>query len=325
MRTPLVLAAALLAGCTQPKPPPRPAYRPITSKPEPLETVVARVNANADRMPAGVQLSASVVVEGGFFDEDGKEHRLDGRGSLTFRKPNDLYVRIKHDLGGVVAEIGSNRERFWLSLYQDKVIRWGRHANLRRTDVRKDLSIRPDQLIAALGLTRLPTPSDGYIGPSYIASGGAAPHTLDPQCVLQYLWPLGDGRVRIDREYSISRVEPFLTTRIVSKDSLGQNSWEATLADLRAVGIEDKVIEPPAPILPHRIHLRLSKEDRFLGLELANARIMPVTSRIRQKGWPDLDPKAVPKDWQCIQVDAKYQETKTTRPSSKPSTTGPAS
>ena len=308
----MTLAGVALVGCNPPTPAPPP---PIPPEPEPVATVIKRVNRNADRMPAGVLLTSPVRVEAGLIDKDGKEHHIDGDGWLRFAKPNKLHVEIKHGLGYKLFEIGSDGQRYWVWDKEGKTVWWGKYAHLHEPGVR-DMPVRPDQVIAALGLTRLPALSSPLLGPWYQVTDRPLPYTLHPQCKLGYFMMLEDGRLSLDREYGISRVSPFLVERIEFRDKYGQVSCVATLARLGEVGVKKDAVEGPGPLMPQRVYLRLAKKSNFLILDVKRPSLKPMTRRLRD-GWYPFEPEA---GWDVIQIDRSRDEPPASAPTSRAST-----
>ncbi len=300
----LVVGVGVMAGIAGCPEPPRPPPAPPLDEPEPVSAVIAHVNANADRMPPDVLLFSRVDIQAGWFDDDGEEHRLDGGGDLKFVKPRKLLLVIKHDLGGRLAEVGSDGERYWLWYEKDKTLWWCKHEHLDKPRFR-DMPIRPDQLIVALGLTRLPSGSGPLWGPWYRATGGRIPHTLNPACRLGYFSRSPDGAVRLDRDYYVSQVSPFLAERIEFRDKFGALACEATLAHLDETGIKNDAIEGPAPFMPYEIWLRLSARRSFLSVKLKAPRIQALPPLIRKRGWWKMAP---PAGTEIIQIDKEYDQ-----------------
>jgi len=311
-----------LAGCAKPVPRPPPV---LPEEPEPTQTVVDRFNANAERMPEGVLLySPRVEVQAGFFDEEGQEHVFDGEGKLLFVKPLRFYLPLKHDLAGNMVEIGSDEQRYWLWFKKRQTIWWGYHKYIDRPHIRQ-MPIRPDQVMAALGLTPLPSGSGWLRGPLRRVVRYPLPLNL-----LSY-WRVDENTARYDREYGLSRVAPFLAERIVFFDELGREGCEATLADLNRVEVQDDVISGPGPIMPHRIWLRWPKSDAYFRMTIRKPTLKPLTGRLGDK-WYAIEP---PPGWRVVQIDEEYDrpmpgtfpgvQTFPSSPSPTPASSGPTS
>lgn len=303
----VLVTAVIVCGC-------EPKRRPMTSlpapppEPEEVSTVVDRVNANADRMPDDVMLKSSYVeIQAGLIDEDGKETSYEGDGSLYFVKPNYLHLTFKHGLAGRMAEIGSDGERYWLWYKETKKVWWGKYKHLDKPRLR-DMPIRPDQLIEALGVTRLPSGFGPLYGAWYRVVEARIQHTLHPQYKLGYLRRTDEIAAYVERDYSVSQVAPFLVERIVFGDKYGRLSGEATLDALAGVTVKDQVTKGPGPMMPHRIYLRLADKRNFLSLKLRGPQLTRIPPKLRPPKWwkmPYSDGKPPP-DWQIIQIDEVY-------------------
>jgi hypothetical protein len=180
------------------------------------------------------------------------------------------------------------------------------------------MPIRPDQLIAALGVTRLPSGFGPLHGVWYRVVDARIPHTLHPQYKLGYLRRTDEIATYVERDYSVSQVPPYLVERIVFGDKFGRLTGEATLDDLTEVTVKDKVIEGPGPIMPHRIYLRLADKRNYLSMKLNGPQLTKIPPKLRPPNWwqmPYSDGKA-PADWQIIQIDEAYDRPGTTNPAS---------
>lgn len=300
----LMVVLWIVAGCIRP---PKPTPRPIPEEPASAATVIERYNANADRMPSDVLFSSRLSAEAGFIDEDDQIHHFDGDGRLLLVKPTYLHLEIRHGLGGNMLEIGADGKRYWLYYRQSKKVWWGKFEHLDRAEAR-DMLIRPDRVIAALGLTQLPVGSGRLFGPCFLVPNRPIPHTLHPQYALSYYWRPEGQTPRLEREYGISRASPFLAERIVFGDKHGRIGCVATLAHLGPVGVRKEVIEGPAPIMPHQIYLRLAKEQNYLSLKLNRPTLREIPPGLRPPNWkpmPYADSKP-PADWEIIQIDEAY-------------------
>ncbi len=307
-RSAYVVASSLLVaacGCVKPPPPP-PVV--IPEEPEPTPLLVDRYNANADRLPENVLLTSErVEVEGGYIEDDGSEHVFQGEGKLYFVKPNKLYLILKHDLAGKMVEIGSDGTRYWLWWDKRQTVWWGYHKYIDRPVIR-EMPIRPDQLIAALGLTPLPSGSGWLKGPLRRTVRYPMPEYL-----LSF-WRLDDGVPRYDREYWLSRGTPHLIDRINFFDEFGRESCEATLADLKAPRVEGNVITGPPPLMPHKVWLRWARSKAYFRMTVQRPLIKSPSAR-QAKGWYPMDP---PANWRVVQIDEEYDRGSTTAPTSGP-------
>jgi hypothetical protein len=310
---PWVGVVVVLGGCVSPTPPRRTFE--IPAQLEPAEVVIGRVDGNADRMPAQARFSSHLSVEAGFVNEDGSLESFNGDGLLQFAKPTYLYMYLNHGLVRKMLEIGSDGERYWLSFQKRKTIWWGKYKHLDKPLIR-DMPIRPDQLIDALGLRRLPEGSPRLLGPVFRVGTQPIPHTLDPQYTLAYSLREPEGWYRFEREYSVSRVPPYLTERIVFGDKEGKIGSEAALGGLAPADSKGDVLKGPPPIVPRRIWLRLIDERNYLSLELRDPQVLAFTPRLHPPAqWPRLE---IPPGWEVIQIDKDYDRTPTTSSKTSP-------
>jgi hypothetical protein len=284
----------------------------VPEEPEGYQTVIDRFNANADRMPEGVQLVCPhVEVLAGIFDEDGKEETFVATGILRFVKPRKLLLPLEY-MSAQIAEIGSDGERYWLWLKQRETVWWGYYKYIDRPRIR-EMPIRPDQLIETLGLNRLPSGKGWLQGPLR----RVVRYPL-PENELSY-WRLDEGSPRYDRIYGLSRTPPFLAERLLFFDESGRESCEARLSDDRSVEVQEQVAPGPSPVLPHRIWLRSSKDNAYLKMTIDKALLRPLTGRLARK-WYDMKP---PKGWRVIQIDEQYDRPAVPASSPAPAT-GPS-
>lgn len=306
-------ALLLMAGGCDWRPAPKQVPLPL-EEPAPLETVVGRFNANAEKMPTGVMLSSQGVrVQAGFFDEEGREHVFDGEGRLLFAKPRMFYLPLQHGLAGNIVEIGSDGERYWLWFKERQTVWWGSYKYIDRPKIR-EMPIRADQLIEALGLSSLPTGSGWLQGPLIEVVKYPLPHYL-----LSY-FRKDDGTLRYDRRYGLSRVSPYLLERIEFFDTHGRQSCEATLRDPRTVDVQDEAIPGEGPTMPYSIWLRWPKSNAYFRMIVNRPRIRPLSERLR-KQWYTMNP---PTGWRVIQIDEEYDRPTSTKPRPEPTATAPA-
>ena len=153
-------AATWLAGCGRPDRKGPPAYYgPIES----LDHVVRQINANNERLDT---LYLDTDFDAELVDERGKRKSIGGEGIILFTAPQNLLFRGEHRIGGLLFEIGSNFDRYWLSIPRNEVdtMWWGRYEHLGKPCV-EPMPIRPDLILEVLGvsqvrpdLTQLPAP-----------------------------------------------------------------------------------------------------------------------------------------------------------------------
>lgn len=253
--------AVVLPACVSEPPPPAPP-------PAPLADVVARVNANNERINA--VYAAHCALAGVLTDESGRARRVDMQGPLRYAGARQLYLDLKA-FGGIAggATIGSNAERYWLAINggeRDKFV-WGKYEHLGEPDVR-EFPLRPDLLIEALGVNPLPRARGGLLEPVRQSSS-----EYDE---LIYLRFTEDGRLAIDREYYIDRRPPFLIRRIVLRDAAGAEAMVARLSDYEPVGSD-------GPLTAKTIELSWPQQQATLQLKLWARKLMDWDSARREK------------------------------------------
>jgi len=259
-------AALLLAcgGCPpEAKPPPAPRQ---------TEAVVLRYNANA--LGFGETIRAkNVSVAMKLRDAQGTRRRFDLSGVLWFQPPRRLYLSLKQF--GPVLQIGSNEQEYWVWWIEPRrQMWWGRYEHLGKPCA-EAMPIRPDHLLAMLGITPLPTGEGALLGP--LRQVRDAEDTL-----IYFRWPMasrrptGDGVEllpadpsaeppgRIQREYWLDRYPPFVPRRILFRDAIGDVLTEARLSDHEPVGEN-------GPLLAREITVTLPQVDGWLRMRLGRA------------------------------------------------------
>src|SRR5450432_1790049 len=120
---------------------------------EPINTVVQRINANAEQIPT---LRGAGAFEAWIKDEN-KTHFVNGEVTLLYSQPRSLRLIGKKDIAGQVFEIGSNEDRYWVIVRGDEDAMWtGSYANIDRVDAKR-IPVRPDLLLEVLGIEPIPT------------------------------------------------------------------------------------------------------------------------------------------------------------------------
>ena len=138
-------AALLLAGCqVQPSAPPR----PLLSLPD----LVQKINDNNQRIPtlwARIGLYAEIRNP-----ETGKKttvYAADRDGSLQYRAPDELRLRVIKDIAGLVLDVGLNHERFWVAAPEGPNTMWW--GEVGRPDVSlSKVPIRPQDVVEVLAI-----------------------------------------------------------------------------------------------------------------------------------------------------------------------------
>ncbi|MFQ5430855.1 MAG: hypothetical protein ACE5E1_11150, partial [Phycisphaerae bacterium] len=234
-------------GCPPPVPP-----SPPPGPPRELADIVATIEANAARLDRPLWCSP-IRAKARFTDEDGRQHAYNLDGSLLFRRPRDLRVDLRPGLGEQAMQIGSNDAAYWVWIEPElSRMWWGRYAHLGKPCVAR-MIVRPDELVAAIGLGGLPKPADGWFGP---ARKFGRDHDI-----LYYLRRLPSGEYLLAREYWVSRAAPFLIVGVKSRDRFGRVSMSALL---------DRY-EPAwdgGPMIPHAINILWPQDEGAFTLWL---------------------------------------------------------
>jgi len=251
-----LLTLSLVALCLIGVPgcPPGPRVRPSGPPlpPRELHEIVEVVNRNhalLDRplWSRGVSISARIK------DEKGKDHAYNLEGSLLFRQPLNLRVDLRPGVGDQVMQIGSNSDDYWVWIEPElKIMKWGRHRYAGKP-CSEPMTIRPDQFAAALGLTGLPSPETGLIGP--VRRYGK---THDILC---YLRPKEDGGYAFEREYWVDRAPPYMMRMVLYRDRLGRISMSSMLDDYKPVW-------DGGPLVAHAININWPGDEGWLRLFL---------------------------------------------------------
>jgi len=245
----ILLLAGGIAGC-----PPREVLRPTLVPDAPKVTVIARVNENADAMD--FLLRAGGVSAAGEFLREGHRESFHLTGTLLYRKPMSLYLKLEH-IGGSI-EAGSNEREFW---FWEKVdsprYSWGMHEYM-PDDADTDIPLRPDLLVEVLGFGGLPEDTTGPQGPLF---------WVGPQhCELIFMDRDEDDQLYITKTIDLDRNEPFLVRSVVFFRSNGRPWMQAKLSDYR------KVEGGGIVMAPHKIRMDWLPDRGWLELKFDNTK-----------------------------------------------------
>lgn len=228
-----VLAAALLpavGGCPAPK-------SRVRLDPIPMRDAVRIINNNQSLIHG--TLRASGTADGYFTTPDGHRRSFHLDATLFFLAPSYFRFDLKK-FGDRQVLFGCNDERHWYYSKKDDVYLCGGGAG---DDLPTDMPVRPDQIVEALGLSRI---SDGAI-----AAGLLQRVEEDNQQLLFVIYD-DQGRPVLEKEYWLDRYAPRLVRRIVFRDSDGVVEMQSDLDEYRR-------LMPGGPWLPHVIRTRWSK------------------------------------------------------------------
>lgn len=204
---------ALLTGCPQ-------ADR--LDAPGSARQAMERIDANYARISAPLQCDATVSFS--FLDDQKVKRRfILHPATIIFGAPKCLYFDVKTTLGGSVARLGSNDERYWLWLDTPdyRKLYWGTWEALEESRARP-LPIPPDQLLDVLMLRSLPD----------LLVGGMRPLLRsDPKSDDRLLFSEfdEDGWPRLQREVILNTQSPYLPARIIDRDATGRVRMDAAI------------------------------------------------------------------------------------------------
>lgn len=303
----LPLALLALTGC-----PPRKAV-PVEGPPppaRPLAEQVATVNANI----AGIThtLSGGGINVTARIHDEGKEHRYDLDGKIRFLPPRFLYFDLSHfGVAGSIMRIGSNDQEFWAWVKPEQNKLWyGRWADLHPADT-GNIPLSPDMILAAMGLSPLPSPDMALAGPEA---------RVDSRYYKLRYYAGGQHGLWLEREYWLDRYPPFLPRVVVFYKPDHRILMRATLDDYRPV--DDSTV-----YVARDIQMTWPKDRDSLRVRFGKLKFDPsITARSAAFFSPQRNPRLVPippDRWTRVteegEVDEEFQ------PASMPAPHAPAS
>lgn len=243
----LVGGSVLMGVCGACQTPPMPRIRQV---PLPARVAVGIYHENVERISGTLRAVGS--VDGRFSEPDGGSRSFHLDATLFFLDPNYVRLDLKK-LGSRQLLFGSNDVDFWIYSQRDDDYFCGRQGQ--DAALPANISIRPDQLADALGLSRK------TIGAANESSVRVHRIVDDYQQIL--FMGLGeDGQPFIEREVWLDRYTPNLAGRIIFRDDEGQVELESVLTSYRE-------LSPGGPWLPMSISLSWPKSDSHMRLRVA--------------------------------------------------------
>jgi hypothetical protein len=120
-----------------------------------LQELVSRVNQRNAALPT---LYARHYIEASIYNPDRDRFSfLNAEGDVFVLQPRDLLLRGRKDVFGEVFQIGSTRERYWMSVFEgDDTMWWGWYRNIGRPCAGA-MPIRPDAMGEVLGVGQIQT------------------------------------------------------------------------------------------------------------------------------------------------------------------------
>lgn len=239
------LLACGVAGCPD-------GRKPICyEEPLPIGAVVARVNANSNRMDFLLRaVGGSAVGKWQRSPDSSATTSFDMKAHLLYRKPRDLYLRMEHTLSARI-EAGSNSSEFWVwERLNDNRYYWGEHKWL-DSSREADLPVRPDVLLDVLGVGDLPAHTTGIRGPVL--------WVRDECYQLVFLSYDDEGQGYISKVMEIGRGEPYLVDRILYFNPDGRPIMEVLLS-------EYKPIDGSEVLAPRKIDMKSLENENHMTL-----------------------------------------------------------
>jgi hypothetical protein len=157
----LFIAAALVTGCNGRgvDPPGRKYVSP--SETLSLAELVAALNERSAQIES-LYLEGSLSSGAGGFEarlregRDQPERFVNGEITAMYLAPNRLRLRGNKDIAGLVFDLGTDGERFWMHLPTEGQLYYGTFAGL-DPEAARQLPIRPDRVLEVLGVSPIDT------------------------------------------------------------------------------------------------------------------------------------------------------------------------
>ncbi len=250
--TTICAAMAIPAGCSPNKGSIK-GTRPSGDRPRSLDEIVSEINANAARLDRAIW-SSSTRVTAHVVDKRKRKHTFNFDGTLLFDRPRNLRIDLRHGLGKPVMQIGSNDTFYWSWIEPEmEQMWWGLHRNVGQS-CSGTAGVRPEQMVAALGVGGLPDARDGLIGPR-LTKG----REFD---ILSYASSASGDR--IVRQYYVDRHPPYQIRLIAFLDESGQKEMSAYLDDFREAW-------EGGPMIAHTISIFWPKDDGKFTVKMRSA------------------------------------------------------
>ena len=228
--------------------------------PRNADEAMQRINSNLKKIDGA--LSCPALVSFRFRDDQGKDRRFIGhKATVIFQSPRCLYFDIKHALGGSVARIGSNDERYWIWIDTPELRKlWhGTWAAL-ETGGAKPIAIPPDRLLDALMMRPLPIWMDGALNPLLRVNGDD--HRLLFIGLNQEGWPY------VKRELKLDPKPPYQPLEMIDRDQDGRVLMHAYLSHYRLISDSG----PDGPYTPRKYIVYWQADDTEMRLDLSNVK-----------------------------------------------------
>jgi hypothetical protein len=207
----------LTAGC------PPPARLELRDARQALD----HVNSNLEKAEGGLY-GKPATVSFRFRDAEGHDRRFIGHpATLIFQPPRCLYLDIKHSLGGSVARIGSNDQRYWIWVDTPELRKlWWGYWDEVDASAGEGLPIPPSLLLDALMMRPLAERVPGGLPALLIDEN---PYRLLFQRFDRHGWPY------LAREIVLDQRPPYQPVEIIDRLPDGRVLMHATLKGYRPV------------------------------------------------------------------------------------------
>lgn len=195
-------------------------------EPRDAREALARVNDNLARVDQPLQYKA--IASFRFRDAGGRDRRfLWHEASLVFAPPRYLLFDVR-SLAGVVAEFGSNDERYWVWIEPEVRKLWyGDWAALKPGDSSR-LPLPPNDLLDVLLLRPVPEALTGGLDPLL--------RKVDGDHRLLFVRLGDEGQPSGMREFRLDPCEPYQPLEIIDRLPDGRVQMHAHLSDYKRVG-----------------------------------------------------------------------------------------
>lgn len=243
-----LLTLPLVGGCI----PPNANLAPQTAR-----EAVTRINKELSRIDGPIY-AKSLLVSFRLRDGEGRQHLFVGGARFLFEGPRCLWFNIEHGVGGTAANIGSNDERYWITLEVETPKLWWGSWEALEAGASTPLMVPPDQLLDALMVRPLPMSLSDGPAPLLVSEG------YDRHLLYMRFDPLGWPYVA--RRIILKPSEEYWPSEIIDYDAAGAELMRAQLWGYKEIGGE-----AGAPRTPRHYIVRWS-DDTQMNLDLAWAR-----------------------------------------------------
>ena len=291
-------ACCLVTGC--PKPAPREGPQPWRGETLTMAEVVQQVNQNNAKIPT---LWSEHEFDAYIYDENKREHFVNGNGGLLYRRPDGLLIRGNKPVVGTVFEIGSTGEHYWLTTAapnQPKTMWWGSFEHIGKECVEGQIPIRPELVLEVLGV--------GTFNTNFVEPPVPVMRFNPDAHAYMFVW--NAPSVRGDRWVAVKEVwydrETLLPTRVFLFDENGRVVLRAQLAGHAPVRAPD-VPEGQWPLVAREY--RLYFPDSGSRMRFTLTKVVLEHNGIPRRRGIDFDPDdAEDRAQEVIQIDAACED-----------------